>query len=284
MLRLLGEWCTSGPDEPVNGDTPCWTCDEEYDDNEGNVVLPWTGNDEPVDSVVRTSGPDEPVNGDTPCWTGDEGYVDYEGKLVLPQTGSDEPIDSVVRTTGADVARTSGLNNPDGSCAEDGQNYESAVALHRTGSDQTYNKVVSIVGPGNKTGSVTDASGDLIVMSSECREVDEGTLDKIRMWEINPQSELKVHYKPSHGVIFCEGVFVTSREQPVFANLGRYVWEPERTHLMVGLPRECTPVVCRDFAPNVDPDLINHSSDLVNRFRPLCMCDGVITLCFTGVI
>ena len=46
--------CTSGPDEPVNGDTPCGTGDEKYDDNEGNVVLTWTGSDEPVDSVVRT--------------------------------------------------------------------------------------------------------------------------------------------------------------------------------------------------------------------------------------
>ena len=47
--------------------------DEEYDDNEGNVVLPRTN--DPVDSVVHTSGPDEPVNGDTPCWTGDEMMV-----------------------------------------------------------------------------------------------------------------------------------------------------------------------------------------------------------------
>ena len=55
---------------------------------------------------------------------------------------------------------------------------------------------------------------------------------------------------------------------------------------MVGLPWECTPVVCQDFAPKVDSDLINRSSDLVNRLRPLCMCDGacVVALCFTGVI
>ena len=128
---------------------------------------------------------------------------------------------------------------------------------------------------------MADASGDVIVMSSECREVDEGTLDKICMWEINPRSELKVHYKPSHSVIFREGVFVTSREKPVFADVHRYDWEPEGTHLMVGLPRECTPVVCHDFALNVDPDLINRSSDLVNRFRLVCMCGGddVSSLC-----
>ena len=50
---------------------------------------------------------------------------------------------------------------------------------------------------------------------------------------------------------------------------------------MVGLPQECTPIVCRDFAPNGDPDLINCSSDLVSRFRLLYMCGGddVSSLC-----
>ena len=90
-----------------------------------------------------------------------------------------------------------------------------------------------------------------------------------------------MHYEPSHSVIFREGVFVNSREQPVFDDLHRYDWELEGTGLMVGLPRECTPVVCWDFAPKVDPDLINRSSDLVNRLRQLCMCDGddVLSLC-----
>ena len=74
---------------------------------------------------------------------------------------------------------------------------------------------------------MTDTSGDVIDTSSECREVDKGTLDKIRMWEINPRSELKVHYKPSHSVIFREGVLVTSQEEPVFADLRRCIWEPE---------------------------------------------------------
>ena len=81
------------------------------------------------------------------------------------------------------VAHTSGLDDPDGSCAEDGQNYESAVALHRTGSDQTLNKTVSVVGlggPRNETGSVTDTSGDVIAMSSECREVDIGQNTYVR--------------------------------------------------------------------------------------------------------
>ena len=67
---------------------PCGTGDEEYVDNERNVVLPRTGSDEPVDivvrttrsdepvdSVVRTSGSDEPVSGVTPCWTGVEECV-----------------------------------------------------------------------------------------------------------------------------------------------------------------------------------------------------------------
>ena len=82
-----------------------------------------------------------------------------------------------------------------------------------------------------------------------------------------------MHYKPSHSVIFGEGVFVfylcppglmcklncpwlnlylfvsfggwfvTSRERPVFADLRKYDWELGRTHLTVGFPQECAPVV-----------------------------------------
>ena len=75
----------------------CWTDGEEYDDNEGNVVLPRTGSDEPVDGVVRTtgsdepvdgvvctSGPDEPVSGVTPSWTGAEECVVYAGEQRCP--------------------------------------------------------------------------------------------------------------------------------------------------------------------------------------------------------
>ena len=215
------------------------------------------------------------------------------------KTGSAEPVNSVVRTSGPD--------GPGSPCDEDSDIYESAVALHRTGSDQTVNNVVSIVGPGgpgNETGSVADVPGDVIVMSSECWEIDKGTLGKLRMLRVNPQSESKVYYEPSHSITFDEGVFafglcppvlmckldcpllnpylfvflsgwlVTSREQPVLANLRRYCWEPGGTPSMVGFPHECTPVVCRDFALKVDPYLINRSSDLVKRFRLLCVFGG----------
>ena len=30
---------TSGPVDPVNGDTPCWTSDGKSDNNEGNIIL-----------------------------------------------------------------------------------------------------------------------------------------------------------------------------------------------------------------------------------------------------
>ena len=105
--------------------------------------------------------------------------------------------------------------------------------------------------------------------------------------------------EPSHSIIFDEGVFafdlcpgmmckldcpwlslylfvslrkwfVTSREQPVLADIRRYCWEPGVTHLMVGFPKE-TPVMGRDFAPEFNPALINHPSDLVNQFRLLCV-------------
>ena len=37
---------------------------------------------------------------------------------------------------------------------------------------------------------------------------------------------------------------------------------------------KCAPVMCRDFAPKVDPDQINRSSDLMNRFSLLCADGG----------
>ena len=82
---------------------------------------------------------------------------------------------------------------------------------------QTFNKVVSIIG--NETGSVTDASGDVMVMSSECREVDKGSLYKIRMWDISPLSELKVHYKPTvfYFVRGCLSPAGSSRLLPTYA-------------------------------------------------------------------
>ena len=52
-------------------------------------------------------------------------------------------------------------------------------------SDEPVNSVVSITGPGgpcDETGSVADTPRDAIVVSSECREIDRGTLDNIRMW------------------------------------------------------------------------------------------------------
>ena len=56
--------------------------------------------------------------------------------------------------------------------------------MHRTGSYETVISVVGIIspgGPGDETGSVVDAPGDAIVMLSECRDSDRGTLDNIRM-------------------------------------------------------------------------------------------------------
>ena len=70
------------------------------------------------------------MNGVTPYWTGDEEWDVYEGEVALPRTGSDESVNG--------VARTSGLDDPDGPCVEDGHIYESAVyesVLHQTGLD-----------------------------------------------------------------------------------------------------------------------------------------------------
>ena len=70
------------------------------------------------------------------------------------------------------------------------------------------------------------------------------------------------------------GWLVIGREQPVLANLQKYYWEPEGTHWKIGFPQECVLVVCRDFVPKVDPDLINRLSDLVNWFRLVCVFGG----------
>ena len=147
-----------------------WTGYKECGVDEGDVVLTRTGSHERVNSVVCTSGPDEPVSGVEEC-------VVYEGEVALPRTRSCD--------SDKGVACTSRPDDPDGSCAEHGQIYESAVALHWTGADQTFNNVVSIVG------SVADTSGDVIVMSSECREINKRELDKIRIRGVNPRWELK---------------------------------------------------------------------------------------------
>ena len=70
------------------------------------------------------------------------------------------------------------------------------------------------------------------------------------------------------------GRLVIGREQPVLANLQKYYWEPGGTHLKIGYPQECVLVVGRDFVPKVDPELINRLSDLVNRFRLVCVFGG----------
>ena len=50
---------------------------------------------------------------------------------------------------------------------------------------------------------------------------------------------------------------------------------------MVGFSQECTPIVCPEFAPKIDPALINRSSDLMDRFELLCVLGGddVSSLC-----
>ena len=158
MGRMTGLYCISRGEV---GGTSYWAGVEKDNDYEGNGVLPRTGSDEPVDSVVRTSGPDEPVNGHMPCCTGDEESGDNEGNVVdgvVCTSGLDEPVSGVTpcwtgveecvvyagevalpRTTSSEsvngVTRTSGLDDLDGSCDVDGQNDASSVTLHRTGPD-----------------------------------------------------------------------------------------------------------------------------------------------------
>ena len=67
---------------------PYWISVEECDVYEGDVALPRTGSDEPVNSVVRTSGTGDPVNGVTPYWSGVEECDICDGDVALPRTGS----------------------------------------------------------------------------------------------------------------------------------------------------------------------------------------------------
>ena len=228
----------------VNGVTPCWTADEEYDEFEGNVVLPQNL----VNSVVCTSGPDEPVSSVKPWWTGAEECVVCEGEVALPRTGSGESVNG--------VARTSGLDDPVGSCVEDGQIYENDVALHRTRSDQTFNKVVSIVcpgGPGNESGSVADASRDVIVMSSECREIDKALLRDIGQ-------NTYVGNRPPVG---AESALRTIPGAAAFCRL---------TQMGLGTGWN----LFDGWSPmGMYPGCVSgFRADLVNRLMPLCMCDS----------
>ena len=113
-----------------------------------------------------------------------EGGAIYGGDIILPRTGSDEPVPGVT---------------PCWTSVRKCDIYQSTVALRRTGSDQIVDNAVSTVdpgGPGYETGSVMNAPGDVLVRSSECRGVDKGTLDTIRMWGVNSRSAVKVHYEP----------------------------------------------------------------------------------------
>ena len=156
----------------------------------------------------------------------------------------------------------------------------------------------------DETGSVADAPGAAIVMASECRDSEQGTLVNIRRWRVNPRSKSKVCYKPSHSIMLGEGVFaydlwppgrmckldcpwlspylivslcrwfVTSQEQPVLANIRQYCWEPGGTWSTVGFPQERTPALCRGFALEFIPALINRPSDHMSRYRLLCVLGG----------
>ena len=53
------------------------------------VMLPRTGSNEPVHSVVSTSGPGDPCD--------EEGDV-YEGDVAMHPTGSDKTVNNVVST------------------------------------------------------------------------------------------------------------------------------------------------------------------------------------------
>ena len=145
----------------------CHTGDEEGDVYEGDVALAQTGSDEPVDmlgySIVSTFARVAPVM---------RKVTFMRVMMPCPWTGSDELVNSVVST--------SGPGGPGGPCDEEGDVYEGGVALPRTGSDEPVNSVVSTIdpgGPGDETGSVVDTPGDAIVVPSECRKIDRGTLD-----------------------------------------------------------------------------------------------------------
>ena len=109
---------TSGPVEPVHGNTPCWVGVRKYDDKEGTVIQTRAGSDEPVNSAVRTSGPVEPVNGDIPCWTGDgesdnnSGILSYPGPGPMSQSTVLFVIPGLMCQSTSSVVRTSGPDKP----------------------------------------------------------------------------------------------------------------------------------------------------------------------------
>ena len=65
-----------------------------------------------------------------------------------------------------------------------------------------------------------------------------------------------------------------------------YCWELGGTHSTVGFPQDYTPAMCRYFAPEFTPALINRLPDLVNQFGLLCVFSGdnVSSLCVPPVL
>ena len=179
------------------GVVPYWSGDDEGHVYENNVALPRAGSDELVDGLgyceIRTFGSGGPGG---PC----QGEDDVcEDDVALPWTGSDEPVHSVVRTSGSG-----------GPCDEEVDVSEGNIAMHRTGSDETVVRVVGTIspgGPGDETGSLADAPRDAIAMLSECWDSDQGTLDNIHRWRVNPRSESRVCCEPSHGFRAIHAIF-----------------------------------------------------------------------------
>ena len=244
--------------------------------------------------------------GVVPYWSGDDEEDVYEGDVALSRAGSNELVNSVVRA--------SGPGGPGSPCNEEGVVSEGNVAMHRTGSDETVVSVVSTIssgGSGDETGSAADAPGDAMIMLSECRDSDRGALDKVRLWRVNPRSKSRVCCEPAHGDMFDEGCLPliyalrddvqlglsvgepcsylcpsangllptgSSRLSPTY---GDTAWNQEKL-IRRSVPHNInTPAMCRNFAPEFNPELIKRPSDLVNRCRLLCVLggDAVSSLC-----
>ena len=127
--------------------------------------------------------------------------------------------------------------------------------------------------------TVTNIPGDTLAVSIGNRGMVAETLDELC---ISPVKHLL-------GLMLCAldcpclspflfvsvgGGVSSGRGQLVISDSHRDCWEPGETQTLISCPRECVSVLCQDFTPKLDLNLIYRLSDLVYHFELLCEVGG----------
>ena len=126
--------------------------------------------------------------------------------------------------------------------------------------------------------TVTNIPGDALAVSIGNREMVTETLDELCMSPVKPLLVLMLcgldcpWLSPFMFVSLSGGV-AAGRGQLVISDSHRYCWGPGETRMLTS-PRECVSVLCQDFTPNLDLNLIYRLSGLVYQLELLCEVGG----------